>query len=52
MSATSISKREGHVEREEDLKVDFASDDPDAEFGGKESRAILEKKLLLKLDLR
>lgn len=39
--------------KEMDLKGDVStSDDPDNEFGGKEARKTLERKLLWKLDLR
>lgn len=31
---------------------DSPVDDPDAEFGGTEARKVLERKLLLKVDLR
>ena len=47
----STVKKESHVD-DEDVKVDYTSDDSDAEFGGREARIVLEKKLLLKLDLR
>ena len=37
---------------EEKLPVGYVGGDPNAEFGGTEARKVLEKKLLLKLDLR
>jgi hypothetical protein len=55
MSATSRnSKDDGPVEHDDYpvQKSHIGSDDPDAEFGGKEARAAIEKKMLLKLDLR
>jgi hypothetical protein len=56
MSASSKSSAVGNqVERDGYLASkgsDVVSEDPDAEFGGKEARAIIEKKLLWKIDVR
>ncbi|OCH92208.1 MFS general substrate transporter [Obba rivulosa] len=46
-SSTSLEEK-----IEADVKSTDARDDPDAEFGGSEARKRLEKRLLLKLDLR
>ncbi|KAF8627182.1 hypothetical protein AX15_004500 [Amanita polypyramis BW_CC] len=43
---------EENVAVEDKASIDQSSKDPNAEFGGTEARKALEKKLLLKLDLR
>lgn len=49
---SSIHKSEYHEEETSEVVGDANLNDPDAEFGGFEERKRLEKKLLLKLDLR
>lgn len=50
-----MSLNEKHIDYERDevhAGSTASADDPDAEFGGPEARKALEKKLLLKIDLR
>lgn len=49
------SSKSGSIEEKAERRTegyDNFDDDPDAEFGGREERKALEKKLLRKLDLR
>lgn len=47
-----MSEEKHQIEDSEQLRKQEVNGDPDAEFGGSEARKRLEKKLLLKLDLR
>ncbi len=51
MSAMSASDKEKTIV-EESSSAGHVEEDPNAEFGGTDARKALEKKLLLKLDLR
>lgn len=53
MSAIRAERSLPIEEKDPDFKANgFTCDDPDVEFGGKEARTTLERKLLWKLDLR